>query len=87
MLGTFGGALEARKVNASEGRLVADIRGEIESDGGVLVIRRVIVKFKLRAGPEVREIVERAHSIYAEKCPVYKTLRPAMEISSSFEMV
>jgi len=30
MLGTFGGALEARHIDASNGNLVADITGEVE---------------------------------------------------------
>jgi hypothetical protein len=40
MLGTFGGALEARQIDASDGRLMADVTGEVETDDGVLVIRR-----------------------------------------------
>ena len=47
MIGTFGGALDARKIDASNGRLRADVRGEIESDQGVLVIRRVHVHYLL----------------------------------------
>jgi uncharacterized OsmC-like protein len=86
MLGTFGGALEARKINASEGRLVAEVRGEIESDGGVLVIRRVHVRFTLRASEQARATVERVHGVYAQKCPVYRTLQPAMQITSSYEL-
>ena len=87
MLGTFGGALEARKINASEGRLVAEVRGEIESDGGVLVIRRVHVKFQLRVAEDARPTVERVHAVYAQKCPVYRTLEPAMQITSSYELL
>lgn len=79
MLGTFGGALEVRKVNASNGRLRAEVRGEIESDQGVLVIRRVHVHFSLSGATDSRETVERVHAFYAEKCPVYKTMRPAFE--------
>jgi uncharacterized OsmC-like protein len=30
--------------------------------------------------------VERVHRVYAEKCPVYKTLKPAFEITSDFEL-
>ncbi|HLK32877.1 MAG TPA: OsmC family protein [Terriglobales bacterium] len=86
MLGTFGGALEARKINASEGRLTAEARGEIEDDAGVLVIRRVHVSFRLRAAEEQRSTVERVHGIYAQKCPVYRTLLPAMQITSSYEL-
>lgn len=87
MMGTFGGALEARKINASDGRLVAQVTGEVESEGGVLVIRRVHVKLLLKALEEVRETVERVHKVYMEQCPVYKTLRPAIEISSSYELI
>jgi len=86
MIGTFGGALEARKIDASNGRLRAEVRGEIESDQGVLVIRRVHVHYLLDEGEQARETVERVHRVYADRCPVYKTLRPAFEITSDFEL-
>jgi uncharacterized OsmC-like protein len=89
MIGTFGGALEARKIDASNGRLRAEVRGEIESDQGVLVIRRVHVHYLLDGAEQTRETVERVHRVhrvYADKCPVYKTLRPAFEITSDFEL-
>jgi uncharacterized OsmC-like protein len=89
MLGTFAGALDARKINAKEGRLTCDVRGEVEPDGKVLIIRRVHVSFRLRADnpDEVRDTVERVHSVYPESCPVYRSLRPAFEITSSVELV
>lgn len=87
MVGTLGGALEARKIDASNGRLRAEVRGEIESDQGVLVIRRVHVHFLLDGAGQARETVERVHGIFADKCPVYKTLRPAFEITSDFELI
>ena len=87
MLGTLAGALDARQINAKDGRLTAEVRGEIESDDGVLVIRRVHVRFRLRAPESVRETVDRVHGVYQEKCPVYRTLRPAMQITSSCEIV
>jgi len=43
MVGTFGGALEPRHIDASGGRLIADVTGEVETEEGVLVIRRRIV--------------------------------------------
>jgi hypothetical protein len=58
MIGTFGGALEARKIGASNGWLLAEVRGEIESDQGVLVIRRRS-HFFLDETELVRETVER----------------------------
>jgi uncharacterized OsmC-like protein len=89
MLGTFAGALDARKVNAKEGRLTADVRGEVEEENKVLIIRRVHVTFHLRASDpaEVREIVDRVHKVYAEGCPVYRSLKPAFQITSSVEVV
>ena len=53
MLGTFGGALEARQIDASGGRLTADVTGEVETEDGVLVIRRIHVAMRL-AAPESR---------------------------------
>ena len=87
MLGTFAGALDARKINAKEGRLTADARGDVgQTDDGVLQIRRVHVTFHLRGPQDVRETVDRVHGIYVQKCPVYRSLRPAFEISSSWEL-
>ena len=48
MLGTFAGALDGRKINAKEGRLTAEVRGEVEEENKVLIIRRVHVTFHLR---------------------------------------
>jgi len=87
MLGTFGGALEARKINASDGRLSADVRGEIETEDGVLVIRRIHAEFTLRASDDVRETVERVHGVYVDRCPVYRSLRSAIQITSSYKIV
>ena len=89
MLGTFGGALEARKIDASGGRLTADVRGEIESEDGVLVIRRIHVAFSLTilgAPEDVRETVERVHGLFAGRCPIYRSLQPAIQITSSYTL-
>jgi uncharacterized OsmC-like protein len=86
MLGTFGGALEARKIDASDGRLKANVRGEIESEDGVLVIRRIHVEFELKAPEDVRETIERVHGFFAEKCPIYRSLRAAIQITSSYNL-
>jgi uncharacterized OsmC-like protein len=88
MLGTFGGALDARKINAKEGRLTCDVRGEVENEGGVLVIKHVHVAHTLRAeDPEaILEAVERVHTVYAQSCPVYRSLSPAFQITSSVEI-
>jgi uncharacterized OsmC-like protein len=87
MLGTFGGALDARNIDAQNGRLKAEVRGEVESEGGVLVIRRVHVHFLLQAPPEAQPTVERIHAVYSDRCPVYRTLRSAIQITSGYELI
>ena len=64
-MGTFGGALEARHIDASNGKLTAEVTGEVEQEDGVLVIRRIQVTMRLAAPEEARETVERVHDIYA----------------------
>ncbi len=86
-MGTFGGALEARKIDAGSGRLTADVTGEVEKEEGVLVIRRIHVALRLVAPEQVRETVERVHGIYAMRCPLYRTLHKAIQLTSSYEMV
>ena len=83
MLGTFGGALEARHIDASNGKLVGDVTGEVETDDGVMVIRRIHVHMQLEASEEKRETVERVHAIYAMNCPLYRTFYKMLQLMSS----
>lgn len=87
MVGTFGGALEARHIDASNGKLVADVTGEVETEDGVLVIRRIHVSMRLIAAEQHRETIERVHGIYAMRCPLYRTLHNTIQLSSSYTLV
>ncbi|MGH9494987.1 MAG: OsmC family protein, partial [Candidatus Sulfotelmatobacter sp.] len=82
-----GGALEARRIDASDGTLTADVVGEVETEEGVLVIRRINVAMRLVAPESSRETLERTHAVYAMHCPLYRTLRKAIQLTSSFEIV
>jgi uncharacterized OsmC-like protein len=53
----------------------------------VLVIRRIHVAMRLAAPEEVRATVERVHEIYAMRCPLYRTLHTAIQLSSSYTLV
>ena len=86
MLGTFGGALDARHIDANNGNLIADVTGEVETEDGVLVIRRIHVAMQLAASEQVRETVERVHKIYAMNCPLYRTLHNAIQLTSSYTL-
>jgi uncharacterized OsmC-like protein len=87
MLGTFGGALEARQIDASNGKLTANVTGEVETEDNVLVIRRIHVAMRLVAPEESRATVGRVHGIYPMNCPLYRTLHKAIQLTSSFELV
>jgi hypothetical protein len=87
MLGTFGGALEARHIDASDGRLSGEITGEVETEDGVLVIRRIHLEMRLVAPEEARLVVERVHEIYAMHCPLYRTFHRTLQLTSSCMLV
>ena len=87
MLGTFGGALEARQIDASNGKLTGEVTGEVEEEDGVLVIRRIHIAMHLTAGEEAREKVERVHAVFAMSCPLYRTLHNAIQLMSSFRLI
>ncbi|MGD2044729.1 MAG: OsmC family protein [Gemmatimonadota bacterium] len=86
-MGTFGGALEARGIDASDGALVADVRGEVEKeDDGVIVIKRIHVTYRLRADEEKRETIDRVFGFHASKCPVYRSISAAIDITTELEL-
>jgi hypothetical protein len=86
MLGTFGGALEARQIDARDGKLTGEVTGEVEEEGGVRVIRRIHVSMRLRVAEETRGKVERVHAVYTMSFPLYRTLHNAIQLTSSFEL-
>jgi uncharacterized OsmC-like protein len=56
-------------------------------DCGVLVIRRIHAHYRLCAPESHRETIERVHVMHAERCPVARSLKGAIDISTSFELV
>ncbi len=62
----------------------ADVRGEVGKEDGVLVIRKVHVTYRVRAREEHRETVERVHAMHADRCPVYRTLKNAIDITTEY---
>jgi uncharacterized OsmC-like protein len=56
--------------------------GEIETEEGVLVIRRIHVKLHLKADASHRGTAERVHGVFADRCPVYRSLRAAIQITT-----
>jgi len=65
--------------------VVADVEGDIELEGKVLVIKRIRVLYHLRTPREDKEKVDRAYAIHAENCPVYLSLRAAIDITTKLD--
>lgn len=52
----------------------------------MLVIRRVHVRYRLRIHPAKREVAELVLGFHADSCPVARTLRGCVDISTSLDM-
>ena len=61
--------------------------GEVEAEKKVLILRRIHVTYRLRAPASQREVVERVHGFHARFCPVYRSLTPAIDITTRLELV
>jgi uncharacterized OsmC-like protein len=68
---------------------VSEAVGEVELEHNVLVIRRIHVVLKLKAEESQRETAMRVHGFFADQCPVYRTLKSAIAITTelAFEAV
>lgn len=60
--------------------------GEIESEGGVLVIKRIHVRYLLKVPPGKEEVAERVHGLHRERCPVYRSITPCIEVTTELRM-
>jgi uncharacterized OsmC-like protein len=87
-VGTFGHALEVRKINAQEGKLTAEVSGEVEcAEDGVLVIKRIHIVHTLIAAHDHLQTAERVHGVYAQHCPLYRSVKDAIAVTSSLSFV
>ena len=61
--------------------------GEVELEEKVLVIRRIHARMELRVDAAHRETAERVHGVYARSCPLYRSLSPAVAITSELVLL
>jgi len=60
----------------------------VETEDGVLVIRRIHVVFSLRnVRPDQMETASRAHQVFAPQCPVYRSIHRAIAITTELNML
>jgi organic hydroperoxide reductase OsmC/OhrA len=66
--------------------LTSDARGDIGKDGNILVVKRIHVTYHLKIKSEHHETAQRVLGFHADFCPVARTIRDCVEISTSLEM-
>jgi uncharacterized OsmC-like protein len=55
-------------------------------EGNVLVVSRIHVEYHLKLDLEKLSEAERAHEIHAENCPVARTIRDCVKITTSLNV-
>jgi uncharacterized OsmC-like protein len=77
-----------RKIDAQNGKLTAEVRGEVETaDDGVLIIKRIHVVHTLKAAQADQPTAERVHALYAGHCPLYRSVKDAITVTSELSFV
>ena len=66
--------------------MISEAKGEIEKDGNVLIIRRIHVTYYLKLIPEQQETAERVHEFHADKCPVARSIKGSIDITTELKM-
>ncbi len=79
--------LEARGIDASGGRLSAEVNGKVGKEDGVLVIRQIHCKYLLKAADADGKAIQRAFELHPMRCPVYRTLYRCIEITTELAIV
>ena len=60
--------------------------GEVETEGKVLVVKRIKQTFHLVAEEEDREKIERVIQVYSDSCPVARSIKDCIEITSELDL-
>ena len=59
-------------------------RGEVELEGKVLVVKRIAVTYTgLQIADDERDKVERVLAVHADGCPVARSLKGSIEITTA----
>ena len=58
----------------------------MERDGKVLVIKRIHADYYLKLEAAHREIAQRAHDVHADFCPVARSFKGCIQITTRLHM-
>ncbi len=60
--------------------------GEVETENKVLVVKRIKQIFHLVADENDREKIERVLNVYADSCPVARSIKGSIDITSELDL-
>jgi uncharacterized OsmC-like protein len=60
--------------------------GEVETENKVLVVKRIKQTFHLVADENDREKIERVLKVYADRCPVARSIEGSIDITSELDL-
>ena len=63
------------------------MRGEVGKDGKVLIIERIHVTYYLKTDESNRETAERVHGFHADYCPVARSIKDSIAITTELQFV
>ena len=66
--------------------LTSEVKGEIELDGNVMVIKRIHVTYYLKLQPDQRETAEKVHGFHIDYCPVARSMKGCVEFATELHM-
>ena len=87
MLGTLNGALEVREISLGTEDITATVRGVNEIVDRIPVLTKIDIAYSLRIPAAVRDKVDRALQTHQAKCPTACTLKNAIAISWTADIV
>jgi organic hydroperoxide reductase OsmC/OhrA len=87
MLGTLSGGLEARGITLSPDQITGEASGELELIDRLPLLKRINVHYHLTIPAGTRDTVDRLLAKHAEKCPTAASLKGAIEVTWSADIV
>lgn len=66
--------------------MTSTVKGEVETENNILVIKRIYVTYYLKLADDQRETAQRVHRFHADFCPVARSIRDCIEIETYLNM-
>ena len=85
LTGTLSRALLTQQIATGGDHFQTEAIGEVEIEDGVLVIKRIRMLVRLEAKEAQRDAAERIIRNYAMRCPVYRSLYKAIDITTEMD--